>query len=121
MEVKGPRSALFCQGGGGRHRRRRFYSLKGSREMGWGNAGGDDDDGDCKRELGPAQHSEAGTVIDVFDCEARLAMNGGQGEREGWQGKRRRGLTVEVNGAKVGTFLSGAVAVGTEVVDSFIL
>ena len=58
-----------------------------------GNAGDDDDDdddGDCKRELGPAQHSEAGTVIDVFDCEARLAMNGG-GKAKEKDGKANEG------------------------------
>ena len=43
------------------------------------------------------------------------------------QGRRRgrqvtgSGLTVDVRGAKAGSFLSGAVAVGTEAVDSFIL
>ena len=29
--------------------------------------------GDCKRELDPAECSDTGTVINVFDCEARHA------------------------------------------------
>ena len=54
-------------------------------------------------------------MANVFDCEARQAR-----ERDG-KVNRERSDCGRKGGAKAGSFLSGAVAVGTEAVNSFIL
>ena len=53
-------------------------------------------------------------MANVFDCEARQAR-----ERDGKVNRERSDCGRK--GARAGSFLSGAVAVGTEAVDSFIL
>ena len=58
--------------------------------------------------------ARAETVANVFDCEARQAR-----ERDGKVNRERSDCGRK--GARAGSFLSGAVAVGTEAVDSFIL
>ena len=47
----------------------RFHAMTGRLGIGHG---------DCKRESGPTERNEAGTVTNVFDCEARQAK-----ERDG--------------------------------------